>query len=243
MLRSELDARGLSSVILSASDENSYDAAVSTFENLGSAANGSLGRINVHGYEGGSGDRDGLYSLSSGAGLALWNSEYGESDATGDSLVSNLILDLRRLHPTGWVYWQALDGGGWGLIEGDNDALTVGPAGQKYFCLAQFTRHIREGMRVLDGGADNVVAAHDEAGSRLVVVAVNWGGAQYLDFELSGFSTPGKSGQVIPRWSTQIGGGGQYVLASYDTVQSGTKFWSYFETNEVQTFEVANVVF
>ena len=32
------------------------------------------------------------------------------------SLASNLNLDLRWLHPTAWVYWQVLDGGGWGLV-------------------------------------------------------------------------------------------------------------------------------
>ncbi|KUI66445.1 Endo-beta-1,6-galactanase [Cytospora mali] len=241
LMRSALNTRGLTSAIVSASDENTYDVAVSTFDDLGSTAIGDLGRINVHGYEDGSGDRGGLYDLALDAGLALWNSEYGESDATGESLVSNLILDFRWLHPTGWVYWQALDGGGWGLIEGDNVGLTVGSASQKYFCLAQFTRHIREGMRILDGGADHVVAAYDATNSKLIIVAVNWGDAQYLNFELSDFSTAGKSGQTIPRWSTQISSGDQYVSYPSDTVQSGTKFWSYFETDEVQTFEVANV--
>lgn len=241
LLRSELDARGLTSAIVSASDENTYDAAKSTFNSLGSTAINNLGRVNVHGYQDGSGDRSGLYTLASDAGLALWNSEYGEKDATGSSLVSNLILDFRWLHPTGWVYWQAIDGGGWGLIDGDNDDLTLDSAGQKYFCLAQFTRHIREGMRILDGGADHVVAAYDSTNSKLVIVAVNWGDAQYLNFELSDFSTPGTSGQTIPRWSTQISSGDQYVSSPSDTVQNGTKFWSYFETDEVQTFEVSNV--
>lgn len=241
LLRSQLDARGLSSVIVSASDENSYDAAVSTFNGLGATALGDLGRINVHGYQGASGDRDGLYDLATAKGLALWNSEYGDSDATGKSMVSNLILDFRWLKPTGWVYWQAIDGGGWGLIDGNNDALTLGSPTQKYFCLAQFSRHIREGMRILDGGSDHVVAAYDAANSKLVIVAVNWGSAQYLNFDLSQFSTAGKTGQTIPRWSTVIGSGNQYVSYPSDTVQSGTKFWSYFATNEVQTFEIANV--
>ncbi|KAJ4394803.1 Endo-beta-1 6-galactanase [Gnomoniopsis smithogilvyi] len=241
LMRSELNALGLTSTIVSASDENTYDAAVSTFNGLGSTALGDLGRINVHGYQGGSGDRSGLYSLASGAGLALWNSEYGDSDATGSSLVSNLILDFRWLHPTAWVYWQAIDGGGWGLIDGDNTALTLSSPTQKYFCLAQFTRHIRDGMRILDGGSDHVVAAYDATNSKLIVVAVNWGSAQYINFDLSAFSTAGKSGQTIPRWYTQISSGDQYVSSPSDTVQSGTKFWSYFATNEIQTFEVPNV--
>lgn len=240
LLRSELNSLGLSSVMISASDENSYDDAVSTFKGLGSTAVSDLGRINVHGYQY-AGDRAGLYSLANSAGLALWNSEYGDNDATGVNLVSNLILDFRWLHMTGWVYWQAIDGGGWGLIDGNNDALTLGAPTQKYFALAQFSRHIREGMRILDGGSDHVVAAYDATKSKLIIVAVNWGSAQYLNFELSQFSTAGKSGQTIPRWSTMMNGGDQYVSTPSDTVQNGTKFWSYFEKNEVQTFEVANV--
>lgn len=241
LLRSELNARGLSSALIAASDENTYDQAVTTFKGLGSTATKNVGRVNVHGYQGASGSRDGLYDLASAANIALWNSEYGDSDATGADLVSNLFLDLRWLHPTAWVYWQAIDGGGWGLIDGSNDALTLGAPEQKYFCVAQFSRHIREGMRILDGGADHVVAAYDAANSKLVIVAVNWGAAQYINFDLSAFGTKGKSGQTIPRWSTQIGSGDQYVSSPSDTVQNGTKFWSYFETNGIQTFEVANV--
>lgn len=241
LMRTELNARGLTTTTVAATDENTYDLAVSTFNSLGSAAIKALGRVNVHGYQLASGDRDGLYDLASAAGLGLWNSEYGESDATGLKLVSNLILDLRWLHPTAWVYWQAIDGGGWGLITGDNTAVTLDTATQKYFCLAQFSRHIREGMQILDGGSDHVVAAYDAANSKLIIVAVNWGNAQYINFELSSFATSGTSGQKIPRWYTQISSGSQYVSSPSDTLQSGTKFWSYFEKNEIQTFEVANV--
>lgn len=58
-LRTELNSRGLSSTIISASDENSYDVAVSTWNSLVSAgATGNVGRINVHGYQQASGRRD-----------------------------------------------------------------------------------------------------------------------------------------------------------------------------------------
>lgn len=240
-LRTELNNRGLSSTLISASDENSYDLAVSTFNSLGTTALSSIGQINVHGYEEASGRRDTLYSLVSGKSKKLWNTEYGESDATGSRLASNLILDFRWLHPTAWVYWQVLDGGGWGLIDADNDSGSVGSVSQKYFVLAQFTRHIREGMRILDGGADNVVAAYDAANQKLVIVAVNWGNAQYLNFDMSKFSKPSVSGAKVTRWKTQIGSGDRYV-AYQDTSVSGTKFWSWFENNTVQTFEVPNVV-
>lgn len=242
LMRSQLDAVGLTSAAVAASDENSYDGAVSTFKGLGSAAVGKVGRVNVHGYQKGSGDRSGLYTLATNAGKKIWNSEYGENDATGAQLVSNLILDFRWLHPTAWIYWQAIDGGGWGLINGDNDAVTLSNVEQKYYALAQFSRHIRDGMRILDGGSDHVVAAYDAAKSKLIIVAVNWGSAQYINFDLSKFSTAGTDGQTIPRWSTVVASGGaQYVSSPADTKQSGTKFWSYFNTNQVQTFEISNV--
>ncbi|KAH8812902.1 glycoside hydrolase superfamily [Xylogone sp. PMI_703] len=240
-LRSELNSRGLSSTIISASDENTYDLAVTTFNTIGSAALADIGRINVHGYQYSGGRRDTLYSLVHGAGKKLWNSEYGESDATGQQLISNLLLDFIWLHPTAWVYWQAIDGGGWGLIDGNNDNLSLNTINQKYFVLAQFTRHIRPGMRILNGGSDYAVAAYDSTAKKLVIVAVNWGDAQYLNFDLSKFSQGGVNGAAVKRWSTQIGSGNQYVESDNDTFISGTKFWSYFDTNVVQTFEIANV--
>jgi galactan endo-1,6-beta-galactosidase len=239
-LRTELNNRGLSSTLIAASDETSYDLAITTWNSLGSTATSKVNRINVHGYQYTGGRRDTLYSLASGAGKRLWNSEYGESDATGERLVTNLLLDFRWLHPTAWVYWQAIDGGGWGLIDGSNDDLTLGAVSQKYYALAQFARHIRPGMRILDGGSNYTVAAYDSSAKKLVIVAANWGAAQYLNFDLSKFSQAGASGALVPRWITQTGSGDQYVSYS-DTYMSGTKFWSYFPTGAVQTFEVSNV--
>ncbi|KAH7101232.1 endo-beta-1,6-galactanase [Auriculariales sp. MPI-PUGE-AT-0066] len=239
-LRSELDSRGLSSTIVSASDESYYDQAVTAFNGLGATARGNVGRYNVHGYQYGSGSRDGLASLVSGAGKKVWQSEYGESDATGVRMLSNFLLDMIWLKPTAWVYWQALDVGGWGLITADNDAGTLGAASQKYFAFAQLSRHIKPGMRLLDGGADNTIAALDTTNKKLVIVAVNWGSAQYLNFELSQFGTKPANNTLVQRWKTVLGSGDQYKQYS-DTYTSGTKFWSYFETNVLQTFEITGV--
>ncbi|KAM5352752.1 hypothetical protein ACJ41O_005474 [Fusarium nematophilum] len=240
-LRTELNNRGLSSMTIAASDESYYDQAVSTLNGLGDAALSNIARINVHGYQYGDGRRDQIYNLASSRSKRVWNSEYGESDATGQRLISNLILDFRFLRPTAWVYWQVLDGEGWGLIDANNENGSVGAVSQKYFVLAQFTRHIREGMRILDGGADNVVAAYDSGRKKLVIVAINWGNAQYLNFDLSKFAQPSKNGAPVARWHTRIGTGDQYVKYS-DTTMNGTKFWSWFEAKSVQTFEVEDVV-
>ncbi|TQN63928.1 Endo-beta-1,6-galactanase [Colletotrichum shisoi] len=241
-LRAELDGRGLDAVTIAASDESYYDQAAATLTGLANAdALRHVARVNVHGYQYANGRRDLVSSLAAASGLRIWNSEYGESDATGEQLVGNLLLDLRWLRPTAWAYWQVLDGSGWGLVEADNDAGMVGAANQKYFVLAQFARHIREGMRILDGGADNVVAAYDGARSRLVIVAVNWGHAQYLGFDLSKFTQASTNGATVTRWRTQIGESGDRYIQTNDTTMSGTNFWSFFESKMVQTFEIEDV--
>ncbi|KAL8380755.1 hypothetical protein RB595_005168 [Gaeumannomyces hyphopodioides] len=240
LLRAEMDARGLQDQMIAASDENSYDAATSTLRSLISAgAAAKIGRVNVHGYQYGGGDRQKLYETATGAGKRLWQSEYGKGDDSGADLVSNLILDFRWMRPTAWVYWQLIDGGGWGTLDGDNNAKRLGAVNQKHYLLALFTRHIRPGMIILDSGEYNV-AAYDAAARKLVIVAVNWQNAQYLNFDLSRFSRPGSDGALVPRWSTMIGSGEQYVQYS-DTRMVGNKFWSLFQKNQVQTFEISNV--
>ncbi|KAI4669413.1 uncharacterized protein J4E79_001456 [Alternaria viburni] len=238
-LDTQLSNRGLSTKI-AASDESYYDQAATTLKTIGSSALSKIDRINVHGYQYGSGDRAGVHTLATQAGKSLWNSEYGDGVASGENLAKYLFQDLRQLKPTAWEYWQVLDQGGWGLIDADNDAKTLGKSTQKYYVLAQFARHMRPGMRILDGGRDNVVAAYDASKSLLVIVAVNWDAAQYINFELSGFSGRPSSGATVSRWSTQIGSGDRYVQ-HLDTTISGTKFWSKFEKNMVQTFEVTGI--
>lgn len=239
-MRAQLDKLGLQSTYVAASDETSYDQAISTWQSIGSNAQNIIQRINVHGYQGGGGRRDSLYSLAKQAGKKLWNSEYGEIDATGKSMYKNMLLDFVWLHPTAWVYWQAIDVFGWGLITGDNDAKTLSTPSTKYYVLAQLSRHIRPGMRILTGGNSDTVAAYDAQQKKLVIVAANWGSAQYISFDLSRFSTPGVNGALVPRWSTQSSGGEQYARHD-DTYISGKVFRSMFATGLIQTFEISGV--
>ena len=201
----------------------------------------NINQVDVHGYEYGSGNRVAVYNDALSARKILWNSEYGDSDATGVSLVSNLILDFRWLHPTAWVYWQVLDISGWGLITADNDVGTVGAISQKYFALAQFTRHIRQGMEILDGGGDSIVAAYDAVNSKLIIVAVNWStSSQTITFDLSEFASV-TNGATVPRWYTQLSSSGSQYVAASDTKISGTSFEVSFASNMIQTFEVSNI--
>ena len=234
-LRSELDSRGLNSMKVAASDESFYDQATSTWSSFSSATKALVNQVNVHGYQYGGGRRDLLYAAV--AGKQLWNSEYGDSDGSGVSLASNLNLDFRWLHPTAWCYWQPLDSGGWGLVQSNPSDNWIGNANPKYYVLAQYTRHIRPGMTIMDGGEGNTIAAYDAAARKLVIVTMNYNTAQTITYNLSNFFNVAGP---VRRWITSTGSGSKYASFT-DTTVSNKIFASYFATNTIQTFEVKNV--
>jgi galactan endo-1,6-beta-galactosidase len=243
-LRSELNSRGLTGVKISSSDETSYDLARTTWNSFSSTTKGYVDQVNVHGYQGSGGRRDLLYTdVVTTAGKKLWNSETGDSDGTGYTMAFNLLYDFRWLHPTAWVYWQVMDPtAGWGVIKYDASTLTPGAIETKYYVLAQFSRHIRPGMRILDTGVSYATAAYDATAKRLVIVALNTSSsAQTLTFDLSRFTTvTGGSGGLVPRWNTVTTGGDKY--ASYaNTFLSGKTVAVPFAAKAVQTIQIDGV--
>lgn len=239
-LREELNSRSLSSVGIAASDESYYDQARATWDSFAPNVKSAVSKVNVHGYQYGGGRRDLLASAVAASGKKLWNSEYGDGDASGLQLASNLNLDMVWLHPTAWVYWQAIDGGGWGLLQGDRNSGVLGPVNTKYYVMAQYTRHIRPGATVLDSGDGNTFAAYDAAARRLVLVTINYGTPQTIAYDLSRFRTVGGDGGVVRRWATQIKGTERYGEHA-DTRLNGKTFSAAFPANTIQTFEIDNV--
>ncbi|MEU5183794.1 glycoside hydrolase [Streptomyces longwoodensis] len=244
-LRSELDKRGLTSTRIAASDETSYDLARTTWNSFSATTKGYVDRVNVHGYQGSGGRRDLLYTdVVTTARKALWNSETGDGDGTGYTLASDLLYDFRWLHPTAWVYWQVMDpSAGWAMIAYDERTLQPTTVQTKYYVMAQFSRHVRPGMRILDTGVSNAVAAHDAGGRRLVIVALNpSASAQTLTFDLSRFTTvTGGPGGLVPRWTTVTTGGGDLYRARSDTYLSGKTLSVPFPPKAVQTLQVDGV--
>ena len=55
LLRQALDRRNLTSVLVAASDENTYDMALSTWKAFDAKARNVVGQVNVHGYQQGDG--------------------------------------------------------------------------------------------------------------------------------------------------------------------------------------------
>ncbi|MBC2904980.1 glycoside hydrolase [Streptomyces cupreus] len=243
-MRSELDKRGLTGVRISASDETNYDTARSTWASFGSSTKALVSQVNVHGYQGTGGRRDLLYTdVVTTSGKKLWNSETGDSDGTGLSMARNLCYDFRWLHPTAWCYWQVMDPStGWAMIAYDANTLQPTTVQPKYYVMAQFSRHIRPGMTILDTGVSYAAAAYDASARRLVLVAVNTStSAQTFTFDLSRFTTvTGGSGGLVPRWNTVTGGGDMY-RAYADRYVSGKSVSAVFAPGAVQTLQVDGV--
>jgi len=202
VLREELDRRGLQKLPIAASEETYYDHAIQTWESFGEKTRALIGQVNVHGYQEAKGDRAKLHRLvHREGGKPLWNSEYGDGDASGLNMARNLHRDLAELRPTSWSYWQAVDGGAWGLIAGDLRRGKLQRINPKWHVLAQYTRHLPRGAVVLTTGEESVIAAYDEGHKRLTLVCLNDSDRERaLQIDLSRFA---ETDQTASRWITE----------------------------------------
>jgi len=261
-LRSALDAAGLHDVLTVASDENSVDDALNTWNNLDDRARLQIGRINVHGYFAGTepyrgAKREVLSAAATSASKPLWMSEYGDGDASGLTLAQSILLDVRGLHPKAWIYWQPVEpeGSGWGLINADyvdTDDQANGEiatpfvrVNRKFFVLGQFTRYIRQGYKIIDINDPDSIAAYDDQTHRLVIVTLNSGIEKRVTYDLSRFSRIGSEftriattiapGHGVPDWKLRSDGP--------RTIHELNKkrFWSRFYPNTIQTFLIDGV--
>jgi hypothetical protein len=62
--------------------------------------------------------------------------------------------------------------------------------------MAQFTRFLRPGYKILGNTDHNTVAAYDAAGKKLVLITLNHGTPQQITYDLTGFSKLGASASV-----------------------------------------------
>ncbi len=187
-----LHAQGLRTAV-SASDENSNDVAVSSWDALTTEAKTSISRLNTHCYSGSS--QHWVNHRATRDTKRIWMSEYGDGDASGLTMAHQIVTDLRVMMPTAWVYWQAIDnGGGWGCIDMDlNNHAQTYTVNPKYYALAQFSNFIHPGARFLSVTDPNTVCTI--SGSQVVLVTVS-DIAQTVTYDLSRFTQVGSSASV-----------------------------------------------
>ena len=243
LLRAELDRRGLAAIPISASDESLYSMAVATWEHFAPATRALIDQFNVHGYEYREGPRERVRELAQADEKRLWNSEYGDGDATGLTLARCLTLDLRRLRPVAWCYWQPFDGGGWGMVDSEMMQKALQRVNPKYYVAAQYVRHIRPGMTMIDAGDDDSVAAYDPAAKRLVLVAVNdTKESRRAVYDLGRFARQGGGDREVGRWLTQPAGAARYRAEAFRWLAgAGDRLECELPAGSVTTLEIGGL--
>lgn len=189
-----LQDAGLATVV-SAPDETSSELFLENWAAYPQATREAIGQLNVHSY--GNLHQTAVRDIARASGIRLWMSENdtprGDAEsmdgmATPLAFAEHVVLDLKRLEPAAWVFWQAVEtysaidgrrGTNWGLVKADlraapdvNHRIAVT---KKYWALAQFSRFIRPGYRLVGAGDIDTVAAISPDRATLVVVHVNAG--------------------------------------------------------------------
>jgi O-glycosyl hydrolase len=190
-----LKARGLATVI-AAPDETNSELFVKDWAGYPAATRARIGQLNVHSYA--NQHQTAVRDIARAARIRLWMSEQDmaadndpENYATMDTALAfaeHVVGDIRRLEPAAWVFWQAVEdlskrGGGagsnWGLIKMDLRAPAAGPHAinitPKYHAMANFSRYVQPGYRLVPVDDMDSIAALSPDGKRLVVVHVNPG--------------------------------------------------------------------
>jgi len=175
-------------------DMNNINDAVGAVGQLSPVALSSLGRLNTHGYHtnpvpGGLREYN---SMARKLQKPIWMSEVGccfpqQGDGTemwGALFMADSVrTELRDLGAEAWILWQP----DWNVIAFDSNGGVPHPKKQ-FYALAQYTRFIRPGFRIISaGGAYNTLAAYSPASKRLVLVSTNWDSPTSNDLDLSAF--------------------------------------------------------
>ncbi|HEY9371612.1 RICIN domain-containing protein [Streptomyces sp.] len=220
-LRAALDAKGVTTPI-AAMDETNPDKFRSNWDAYAPAVRDAVGRLNTHTY--GTNGRKGARDIAKGETTPLWMSEVDLGGSVPQSftdmspaldLAGRINDDLRELEPRAWVLWQAVEDyenmtpgredSNWGLIQTDftpADAATEPlRKNKKYWAMANYSRFVRPGARIVDTDDPQTLAAVRPGGNGVVVVHTNpTGSAREVTLNLDGFQTAADG--PVERWTT-----------------------------------------
>ncbi|RSS35860.1 RICIN domain-containing protein, partial [Streptomyces sp. WAC08241] len=251
-LRARLDADGLTTRV-AAMDETAPDVFRANWDTYDPVARSAIGRLNTHTY--GTSGRTGVRDIAKGAGIPLWMSEVDLGGSVGQSftdmspaldLTRRVNEDFRELEPRAWVLWQAVEdyenmtpdreNSNWGLIQTDftpTDAATEPlRKNKKYWAMANYTRFVRPGARVINTDNADTFAALRPAGRGTVVVHTNpTGEPQRLTLNLAGFQNVGTG--AVQRYTTD---GTKNLQRESDLTPAGKTLTATVGAGSVTTF-------
>lgn len=183
-----------------------------------------------------------------------------------------VMKDLNEMKASAWIMWNAIDmhvdssapdssavdyadwesfnskakfgGGFWGIAVADHDAKEIALT-KKYYAYGQFSRYIRPGYTLIGSDNDDVLAAYDPVGKKLVIVAVNLEAEDKLwQFDMSGFASAGAEISAV-RTSGSMEDGENWAdvtaLVEIDADAAEKNFEAVLKGNSITTFIVQGV--
>lgn len=254
-----------SQVSISAMDAAGVGAALENYAAYSTSTKQNMTQINTHGYHGTREEQNKLRNVAAQDNKILWMSEsdggggdepFAEFTHNPDDILPGLDLSkriytvMRDMQPAAWVFWQAVENWpnqiqinkNWGLILADMDGAGSSPSDyrttKKYHVMAQYTKYIRPGDRMIYISDESTVAFFNAQNSRLVLVKTNHANNQ-LDFsvDLSRFNT-------LPEAATSIRTSALENYQALTDAQITDNVLSYtLAPRSVTTFVVNNVGF
>ncbi len=223
---------------IATSDENTIDQELSTWNAFAPQTQAYVSQINAHAY--GGTDRVGLAYAAANSNKDLWMSEYGDGDGTGLSMSEDILQDVRQMHASAWVYWQAVDeAAGWGFLDENLDNPSPDYSytfNQKYYVMGNYSKFVRPGYKIVAINNNQSLAAYSWTNQQLVIVSTNnTNAAQSLTFDLTGFSTVGNSAVPYQTSATE-----NLARLSPVTVKQG-QLSTTVPSDSVTTFVINNV--
>jgi hypothetical protein len=105
-----------------------------------------------------------------------WGESSLQDMSQGLNLANRILMDMRVMVPSAWVYWQALeDVGAWGLLAVPYNNASVANIryNNGYSAFKQFTKYIRKGYSIINSNNANSLAAYNARSQTLVLIVVN----------------------------------------------------------------------
>ncbi|TPX38010.1 hypothetical protein SmJEL517_g00003 [Synchytrium microbalum] len=189
VLASTLKAANLNTLV-AGTDEVDYAVGASVLSSIGSNS-GGISKVGVHGYyDPGASARQNFKAAANAMGKTIiWMTElgtagqdmYDNQDYTvrtlgGIGLARNIISDIVYTGATGWLYWQAVDGGTWGLLSSANGDPGNFFLGKQYYTFMQFSKWLRPGMDIIaldQSDPPSFLVARNTAAHQMVIVLKN----------------------------------------------------------------------
>ncbi len=198
-LRKALDNKGLNSVSVAASDENSFGTMLHNLDVYSADALAVLPQINAHSYNG-NGSRAALRKKADELGKKLYMSEFDGDGSVSPVLSGNmgpalwfskrLTDDMAIMRPNAWILWQAApaspgpaeDRGYWNICQYDINSDKA-DLFKKYYAYAHYTKFIRPGDRIIETNSSAALAVRNYETGKTVVVLTNADGRS-RDYEI-----------------------------------------------------------